>query len=241
MPANHASRFFRVLTIFGGLTAGCLLGSLAAAALEKETPAFAPESDSGALLIRAARVFDGKDLRNDAAVVVAGGEIVAVGPPSELRGRAAREMDLGDSTLMPGFIELHAHLAFRKVPRDVVLRHGVTTVRDVGGPLLPPSGGRGELRLLTAGPIITVQNGYPVSVFGRGYIAEMAQSPEAAIVGQLHSIPVENMKHMTGSSSPTWRGHGFVKLLALARCRGRGVHRLLYMTRPPICPHSFFD
>ena len=151
------------------------IGDSLAAALPNDGPAQAPT-----LLIRAAKVFDGQQLQNDGAVLIAGSEIVAVGSAGEFVGRADREMDLGDSTVMPGFIELHAHLAFQKVPRDIVLRHGVTTVRDVGGPLLPPSGGRGELRLLTAGPIITVQHGYPISVFGKGYIAQTAQSPEEA-------------------------------------------------------------
>ncbi|WP_159731352.1 amidohydrolase family protein [Methylosinus sp. Ce-a6] len=174
--ANYAFHFLRVLGAFG-VAAGCGFGG----------QAMATQADSERLLIRAARLFDGKELRIDRAVLVAGSEIVAIGSPAELRGRAVREMDLGDATLMPGFIELHAHLAFRKVPREIVLRHGVTTVRDVGGPLLPPSGGRGALRLLTAGPIITVQNGYPISVFGKGYIAETAQSPEEArqLVGKL--------------------------------------------------------
>ncbi len=140
----------------------------------------AEPADHGRLLIYAARLFDGKELRNNAAVLIGGQEIIGVGSKEELQPKADREMDLGDSTILPGFIELHAHLLLRKVPRDIVLRHGVTTVRDVGGPLLPPSGGVGELRLLTAGPIITVQGGYPISVFGKGYVAETVQSPEAA-------------------------------------------------------------
>ena len=139
----------------------------------------AEPADHGRLLIYAARLFDGKELRNNAAVLIGGQEIIGVGSKEELQPKADREMDLA-STILPGFIELHAHLLLRKVPRDIVLRHGVTTVRDVGGPLLPPSGGVGELRLLTAGPIITVQGGYPISVFGKGYVAETVQSPEAA-------------------------------------------------------------
>jgi imidazolonepropionase-like amidohydrolase len=71
-------------------------------------------------------------------------------------------------------------VALRKIPRDTILRHGITTVRDVGGPLLPPSGGDGHLRLLTAGPIITMPGGYPISVFGKGWIAEPVQSAEEA-------------------------------------------------------------
>lgn len=136
--------------------------------------------DGERILLLAARVFDGNELRNNAGVLVAGRDILAVGAPAELRGHADREIDLGDSTILPGFIELHAHVTVRRVPRDTVLRHGVTTVRDIGGPLLAPSGGDGHLRLLTAGPIITVPGGYPIPVFGKGYIAEAVRSAEEA-------------------------------------------------------------
>jgi hypothetical protein len=124
------------------------------------------------LLISAERVFDGHDMRDHAAVLISGSKIIAVGSREALQSQADDELALGDATILPGFIELHAHLALHKVPRDIVVRHGVTTVRDVGGPLSPPSGGVGELRLLTAGPIITIPGGYPISVFGKGYVAE---------------------------------------------------------------------
>ncbi len=132
------------------------------------------------LLVTAARLFDGSELHADAGVLLAGSQIAAVGPARELRGRGTPEMALGDATILPGFIELHAHVAFRRVSRETVLRHGVTTVRDVGGPLLAPSGGTGELRLLTAGPILTVPGGYPVSVFGKGFIAVPVESADEA-------------------------------------------------------------
>jgi hypothetical protein len=124
------------------------------------------------LLISAERVFDGHDMRDHAAVLISGSKIIAVGSREALQSQADDELALGDATILPGFIELHAHLALHKVPRDIVLRHGVTTVRDVGGPLSAPSGGVGALRLLTAGPIITIPGGYPISVFGKGYVAE---------------------------------------------------------------------
>ena len=44
-----------------------------------------------------------------------------------------REIDLGDATLLPGFIDLHAHIKFHHISEYVVLKHGITTVRDVGG------------------------------------------------------------------------------------------------------------
>lgn len=132
------------------------------------------------LLITAVRVFDGMELHDKAGVLLAGREIVAIGPAGSLRDRADHELDLGDATILPGFIELHAHIAFRKVSRETVLRHGITTARDVGGPLLAPSGGDGALRLLTAGPILTLPGGYPMSVFGRGIIAVPVQSADEA-------------------------------------------------------------
>jgi cytosine/adenosine deaminase-related metal-dependent hydrolase len=89
-------------------------------------------------------------------------------------------------TLLPGFIELHAHLRLGQVPPDVVLRHGLTTVRETGGPLAPPSGGRGQLRLLAAGPILTAPGGYPVPVFGPATALEVADVPAAReAVGRL--------------------------------------------------------
>lgn len=180
MCAIHNLRLFLFLLTLGYLAICCGFARPCAAESSRERPVAAQTDDNTRLLIAAARVFDGNDLRNNTAVLVAGGEIIAVGSPGELRGQADREMNLGDSTILPGFIELHAHVALRKIPRDTVLRHGITTVRDVGGPLLPPSGGDGHLRLLTAGPIITVQRGYPISVFGKGWVAEPVQSAEEA-------------------------------------------------------------
>jgi len=138
MGAVRAFHLFLLLLTFGGLTIFCGLAASDAADSQTGNPALAQTDDSACLLLRAARVFDGKDLHANTGVLLAGREIIAVGSPSELRGRADREMDLGDSTILPGFIELHAHVAFRKVSRETVLRHGITTVRDVGGPLLPP-------------------------------------------------------------------------------------------------------
>jgi imidazolonepropionase-like amidohydrolase len=70
---------------------------------------------------------------------------------------------------MPGFIESHAHLLFQNVRPDIVLAHGVTTVRDTGGPLPLSQGGMGELRLLSSGPIIQAPGGYPINIFGSGH------------------------------------------------------------------------
>ena len=82
---------------------------------------------------------------------------------SEINAPGARVIDLGDGTILPGFIELHSHLLLHGIPLPTVLRNGITTARDLGGPLQPPSGGDGSLRLLTAGPILTNPGGYPIA------------------------------------------------------------------------------
>lgn len=112
------------------------------------------------------RLFDGFVMHEGYGVAVAEGKIAAVGPVATLP--ALRRYNLPGATLLPGFIDLHAHLAFQHVPPAVVLRHGDTTVRDLGGPAQPPSGGAGSLRRLTAGAIITAPHGYPIPVFGGG-------------------------------------------------------------------------
>ena len=135
------------------------------------------------VLLTAARVFDGVALHTDYSVLIENGKVAAIGLTKQIRKHGVKELNLGDATILPGFIEMHGHMAFQNVPRDTVLRHGITTVRDVGGPLLPPSGGNGSLRFLTSGPIITAPGGYPIPVFGHhghGEIAAAVETPEQA-------------------------------------------------------------
>ena len=92
------------------------------------------------LLIVAHKLFDGVQFKGDQAVLLQGAVIADIGPLERLKGRATKIIDLKDATVLPGFIELHAHSLIRGVPDDIILRHGVTTLRDVGGPLAPMSG-----------------------------------------------------------------------------------------------------
>lgn len=123
------------------------------------------------LLISAARVFDGYALRTDAAVLISDGKVARIDSREAFKDSDVPRLDLGDATLLPGFIELHAHLSYQHVPADTVLRHGITSVRDVGGPLHQPYGGDGTLRLMTSGPIITAPAGYPIPNLGETDIA----------------------------------------------------------------------
>ena len=108
-------------------------------------------------LLKAAAMFDGKSntLVMPGLVVVTGGRIVGVGASAAMPP-AAEVIDLGDATLLPGFIDAHTHLSFpysddynreeldslRKTVAEraldasvnarITLMAGFTTVRDVG-------------------------------------------------------------------------------------------------------------
>ncbi|SEM88087.1 amidohydrolase family protein [Nitrosomonas marina] len=118
-------------------------------------------------ILAAARLFDGINFPQDnKAVLIEGNKIKQIGTLAELSSQCANQLDLGDSTILPGFIERHGHIAFQNVNKGVVLKNGITTAQDVGGPLKAMEGGQGTLRLLSSGPIIQTVDGYPLNIFG---------------------------------------------------------------------------
>ena len=120
-------------------------------------------------IVTADRLFDGINFPEDTmAVLIEGNKVTQVGSPEALSGPCGNRINLGDATILPGFIESHAHITFQNVRKDTVLEHGITTVQDTGGPLLAAEGGQGNLRLLSAGPIIQAPGGYPLNIFGGG-------------------------------------------------------------------------
>jgi len=141
--------------------------------------ALQPPSEQ-AVLLQAVRVFDGVQFRDNTSVLIANGRVQQIGPTDSLKVANARLIDLGDAMLLPGFIELHAHLDYQHIPADIVLRHGITTVRNVGGPVYPPHGGDGNLRMLASGPIITAAQGYPIVTRGALNLALPVASAEQA-------------------------------------------------------------
>ena len=75
-----------------------------------------PPVGKGVLIIKAARLIDGTGgpAINNAAIVVTDNIITAVGSAaSVIQPAGARVIDLGDVTLMPGFIDAHTHLIGR--------------------------------------------------------------------------------------------------------------------------------
>lgn len=132
------------------------------------------------ILLHAAYVFDGETIRKDAAVLVRQDRVVGIGDYASFSSVDAHRIELGNATLLPGLIELHAHSRFHKIPPATILQHGITTLRDLGGPLAPPEGGRGSLRMLSAGPILTAENGYPLNRFESSEIARAVKDVASA-------------------------------------------------------------
>ncbi|MGZ5026988.1 MAG: amidohydrolase family protein [Methylobacter sp.] len=140
----------------------------------------AGEPEQLPILIHAAQVFDGNNFRTNTSVLVVGGIVSRIDNREAFQSGTAKVIDLGDATLLPGFIELHAHMGFQKIPAETVLNHGITTIRDVGGPLHQPYGGDGGLRVLTSGPILTAPGGYPIPELGAENIAIAVSTEQQA-------------------------------------------------------------
>jgi imidazolonepropionase-like amidohydrolase len=117
----------------------------------------AQQTANKTIVLKAARLFDGKSnsLVTPGIVVVSGGKIVVAGTSAQIPA-GAEVIDLGDATLLPGFIDAHTHLTMmyttdykqaaldglrKTIPEmtldatanaKVTLMAGFTTVRDVG-------------------------------------------------------------------------------------------------------------
>jgi imidazolonepropionase-like amidohydrolase len=125
---------------------------LAATALVIASCAFGQQKT---IVLKAARMFDGREMHTPGLVVVSGSRIFGVGSSASVPA-GAQVIDLGDATLSPGFIDAHTHLGsmhyadFRQRALDRLqktipeltllatenvkktLMAGITTARDVG-------------------------------------------------------------------------------------------------------------
>ncbi|MDQ4095436.1 MAG: amidohydrolase family protein [Actinomycetota bacterium] len=134
-----------------------------------------------------ATVLVGRELEpRRVAVAIEDELIAAVGRDAGAR-RLAPRVDAAGLLLMPGFIDAHVHIGLA-LPSDV-LRHGVTTVRDLAWPpetifeLSRTSQDRSfdGPEILAAGPMLTVQNGYPTrAVWAPARTGRAVASPDDA-------------------------------------------------------------
>jgi imidazolonepropionase-like amidohydrolase len=145
--------------------------------------------------ITAGRLVDGRSAAaiQDGAVLVQGDRIVGVGPAGQVEappGESVDELSFPEGTLMPGLIDVHAHLTFGTAGRtyeevmsedsddlmlvravrncQIHLKAGVTTIRDCGARnrttlSLREAAAHGLFpspRLLVSGPPITQTRGH---------------------------------------------------------------------------------
>lgn len=124
------------------------------------------DTNASATLFTATTVFDGARFLENQGVLVRGGLIVAIDDEDGFRGDPAEVIDLGDATLLPGFIDLHVHTGALGAYKELV-NEGVTTVRDLGiSEDLLPFPDSSPLKVVVAGPLITAPGGYPIPVHG---------------------------------------------------------------------------
>ena len=145
------------------------------------------------LALVGATVIDGVNARPlpDAVVLIENGRIAAVGTRARTPIPDGFERkDLTGLTLLPGLIDSHVHITFALLrgPNDPqadakvneilreFLRHGVTSIRDVGAghPWIIDlarsidEGRREGPRILAAGPMLTAPGGHPAGTLLRG-------------------------------------------------------------------------
>ena len=90
-----------------------LIACLPATAQTKSGSAASPEKPAAKVVVlKAARIFDGKSDRvtTPGVVVISGGKIEAVGSGAPIPA-SAEVIELGDATLLPGFMDAHTHLS----------------------------------------------------------------------------------------------------------------------------------
>ena len=238
MP-RHA--FIRPL-LRGALAIG-LLATVMSSALA-EDPAVAVAPASRVVIIRAARLIDGRGgvPLAPAMVRIENDRIAAVGASLPLSA-GSRVIDLGDSTLLPGFIDLHTHLTGRSdvhwedallktTPAEealwgahwaqVTLMAGFTTVRDMG-----PNWPYTDVALRNAieagavpGPRMLVAGAYVSSTGGAGDAAQFSSYVEVPIVRNLADGPEEITKAVRTNFK---HGADFIKILATGAVLSKGI------------------
>ena len=169
---------------------------------------------SAPLLIRAARLITGLTgpaaVVPDAAVLVQDGRIRAAGRAAEVAAAAPPEyqaVEYPDATLLPGLIDAHVHLTFRRGETSVehvqrvsehqallrgvqasrqILAAGVTTVRDCASRGLTGQSLRDGVRdgliagprILVSGPPVTTTSGH---LWALGYESDTVEQARSAV------------------------------------------------------------
>src|ERR1700674_419979 len=97
----------------------------------------AAQSPAVVTLVKASRLLDPRtgNMLSPAAVLIEGGKIKEVGPPSRVQANApagVKTIDLGNATLLPGLIDSHTHLLL-----DVIVPPEAESARHLNGDFAP--------------------------------------------------------------------------------------------------------
>jgi imidazolonepropionase-like amidohydrolase len=175
--------------------------------------AHAAANSARPVVLRAAHLFDGVsgNLVDHGVIVISGTRIQALGSEAKIPADA-EIIDLGDATLLPGFIDAHVHLSFEASPNwyldfyqsimrfpaeqalygadhaKATLEAGITTVRDVGSRDYVAVSLRNAIRAgVIPGPRMLVANN-PIGASG-GHADKDPLPPERiAVAGPLTGV-----------------------------------------------------
>ncbi len=176
-------RGFKMMKITG-ILAALLLSLAATLTCNRLTDLEIPEN-SVALVNATLIDGTGADPIENAVLVFASGNILAVGPAATTPlPENTHIIDVSGATILPGFINAHIHNGFDRSYLEAWAQGGVTTVRDLGGPTrfswrdevaLDPA----CARLVAAGPMISVPGGYPLVPWGSPWMLPVTSVDDA--------------------------------------------------------------
>jgi len=136
----------------------------------------APASDQVIALVNGT-LIDGTGAApiRDAVMVIRQGRIATVGERARINiPPDAKTIDVQGTTILPGLINAHVHQGYSEQNLKVWAQAGVTTVRDLGASPSDDLFARRDslledplnARLVAAGPMVTVPDGYPMVPWG---------------------------------------------------------------------------